>query len=160
MQNAELSYCLRQLFQKLRFAQTIILHSAFLILHLIRAIIFKALGNLDDSGSAQAVSAQGDELFSVFQAGNTAGGLDLHMGGNMLGKEFHVGKGCAGLGESGGSLDIVCAGVGHTLAERNLLLIRQQAGLDDAILQKTRRRIMSCDIFKLKGASRLRVTVI
>ena len=53
------------------------------------------------------------------------------MGRNMLGKECHIFKGCAGLGETGGGLDVIGAGIGNALAKGDLLVIRQQAGLDD-----------------------------
>ena len=67
----------------------------------ISAVVLEALGDLDDAGGAKAGSAQGDELFSVLQAGDAAGSLDLYMGGNMLGEQLHIVEGGAGLTESG-----------------------------------------------------------
>ena len=49
----------------------------------------------------------------------------------MLGEELHVGEGSAGLGESGGSLDVVGATLGYALAKLDFLLIGKIAGFND-----------------------------
>ena len=69
---------------------------------LIGTIIFQALGDLDDPAGTQAVSTQGDELLRILDAGDAAGGLDLHMGGDMLCEQLHIGEGGAGGREAGG----------------------------------------------------------
>ena len=51
------------------------------------AVVSQALGDLDDAAGAQTVCAQSDELLSIFNAGDTAGSLDLHMRGNVLCKQ-------------------------------------------------------------------------
>ena len=106
-------------------------HSTLNTSHLIGAVVFQALGDLHNTGSAQTGSAQFDELLSILQGRNAAGGLDLHMGSHMLCKQFHIGKGGAGLGEAGGGLDVIGAGIGNALAQGDLFFVRQQAGLDD-----------------------------
>ena len=123
--------------------------SIFNFKFLVCSVVGQALGELDDSGSAQAVGSQFDELLSILQGGDAAGGLDLHMGGNMLGEQLHIGKGSAGGGEAGGGLDIVGAGVGHALAQGDLLLIGQQTGLDDDLQDAA--HAMFLDLMDLLG---------
>ena len=53
------------------------------------------------------------------------------MGGNIRRKQFHIVEGGTGLGEARGGFDVVRAGVGDSLAQGDLLLIGQQAGLDN-----------------------------
>ena len=53
------------------------------------------------------------------------------MGGNVLGEELHIVEGSTGSGESGGSLDVVRAGVGNALAQGDLFFVGEQAGLND-----------------------------
>ena len=53
------------------------------------------------------------------------------MGRNIFCEQLHIRKGSAGLGETGGGLDIICAGIGNALAQGDLLLVGQQTGLDD-----------------------------
>ena len=50
------------------------------------------LGQLYNPGGPQAGSAKANEFLRVRQAGNASGGLDLHMGRNMLGKKRHIMK--------------------------------------------------------------------
>ena len=103
--------------------------------HLISSVVCQALCDLDDPGGAQPGRAQLDKLLSILQAGNAAGGLDLHVRGHMLGEQLHIVESGAGLGKARGGLDIVRAGIGDALAQGDLLVIGQQAGLDDDFQQ-------------------------
>ena len=47
-------------------------------------LLLHGLDGLDDAAGAQTVGAQCDEILGVVQVGDAAGGLDLHMGGDML----------------------------------------------------------------------------
>ena len=53
------------------------------------------------------------------------------MGRYVLCKQLHIVEGSASLGKAGGSLDVICAGVGNALAKSDLFLVGQKAGLDD-----------------------------
>ena len=49
----------------------------------------------------------------------------------MLGKQRNVMEGRTAGREAGGGLDVVCAGVGDDLAQLDLLLVGEEAALDD-----------------------------
>src|SRR5699024_9413475 len=63
---------------------------------------FQSLGQLHNPGGAQTGSSQLEELLCILQAGNAAGGLDLHMGCHVPRKKLHIVEGGAGGGEAGG----------------------------------------------------------
>ena len=89
------------------------------------------LDDLDHAAGAEAGRAELDELFRVLQRRNAAGGLDLHAGLYVLREQLHVMERRAAGGEAGGGLDVVCAGIGDDFAHLDLLVVRQQARLDD-----------------------------
>ena len=95
------------------------------------AAALQSLCDLDNAGGSQAGRAQHNELLRVGKAGNAAGSLDLHMGRDMGGEQLHVVEGRAGLGKARGGFDVVRAGVGDALAQGDLFLVCEQAGLDD-----------------------------
>ncbi len=89
------------------------------------------LSQLDDTAGTQSSSAQLDELDGIVEGGDAAGSLHLYIGTDVLGEQLDVSEGGASLGETGGGLDVVSASLGHQLAHGDLLLVGQQAGLDD-----------------------------
>ena len=99
------------------------------------AAALQSLCDLDNAGGSQTGRAQHNELLRVGKAGNAAGSLDLHMGRDMGGEQLHVVERRAGLGKARGSLDVVRAGVGDALAQGDLFLVGEQAGLDDDFQQ-------------------------
>ncbi|CAN4015767.1 Large polyvalent protein associated domain-containing protein, partial [Dysosmobacter welbionis] len=72
--------------------------------------LFHGLHGLDDAAGAQAGGTQVDEVLRVLQVGDTAGGLDLHVGAHVLGEKGHVLPGGAAGAEACGGLDILRAG--------------------------------------------------
>ena len=95
------------------------------------SLFFHGLYGLDDAAGAQAGSAQVDEVLRVLQIGNAAGSLDLHIGAHVLGEQGHVLTGGAAPAEAGGGLDVVRAGGSNDLAQLDLLLVGEEAALDD-----------------------------
>ncbi|CAN4040397.1 HNH endonuclease, partial [Dysosmobacter welbionis] len=83
----------------------------------------------------QAGGTQVDEVLRVLQVGDAAGGLDLHIGTHVLCKEGHVLPGGAAGAEACGGLDILRAGGGDDLAHLDLLLVCEEAALDDDLQQ-------------------------
>ena len=53
----------------------------------------------------------------------------------MLGKEGHIFSGGTAGAKAGRSLNVICAGLRHDLAQFDLLLVRQEAALDDNLQQ-------------------------
>ena len=86
---------------------------------------------LDCAGGAQTVSAKVEEFFDILHGGDTAGSLDLAAPPDMLGKQRNVMEGRTAGREAGGGLDEVGTGLGHNVAHLDLLLLGQQAGLDN-----------------------------
>ena len=97
----------------------------------LRLFLLHGLHGLDDAAGAQAVGPQGHEVPGVVQVGDSAGGLDLHMGGHMGLEQGHVLPGGSAAAEAGGGLDIVRAGLRHHPAHLHLFGVGEQAGFDD-----------------------------
>lgn len=87
--------------------------------------------NLHRSGSADAAGAGVGHSFEVVVGANAAGGFDAKMGADGCPHESDVGGGRAGLGETGGGLDEVGAGLFRGLAGGDLLLVVQESGFED-----------------------------
>ena len=110
-------------------------HSTLHAPNSVSVVIFQSFGDLHNTAGAQAVGTQFNELFRVLQRGDAAGGLDLHMRGHMSLEQRHIGEGRARFRKTGGGLNIVRSGIGYALAQGDLFLVGEQAGLDDDLQQ-------------------------
>ena len=81
--------------------------------------------------SPEAVCAEVEELLDVLDGGDAARSLDLAATRNVLCEQLNVVEGRTAGGEAGRCLDEVGTGLGHDVAHLDLLVVGQQAGLDD-----------------------------
>ena len=81
--------------------------------------------------SPEAVCAEVEELLDVLDGGDAARSLDLAATRNVLCEQLNVVEGRTAGGEAGRCLDEVGTSLGHDVAHLDLLVVGQQAGLDD-----------------------------
>ena len=96
----------------------------------------------DARGDAQAVSAGLDHGLGVGEGANAARGLHAEVGSDGLAHEAHVLDGGAAGGEAGGGLHKVRAALDGETARADLLLLGEQAALDDEDVYK--RQALAC----------------
>ena len=82
---------------------------------------------LYNPAGTESGSSQFDKFFPIFHRSNAACRLDLNAGSDMFGEKLDILKSGSAAAEAGGGLDIVRRGVGHDLAELDLLLVREPA---------------------------------
>ena len=95
------------------------------------ALCLLAVQDLDGAGGAQTVCAEGEELFHIVHGGDAASSLDLAAACHALDHQLDVVEGCACGGEAGAGLDVVSACLADDVTHPALLVVGQQAGLDD-----------------------------
>ena len=84
------------------------------------------------------LNEQRDKILGVLEAGDAARGLDLDGGRAVGAQQGHILTGGAAGGKAGGGLDIVGVAVGDDMAQRDLLLLGEQAALDDDLQHPAR----------------------
>ena len=114
---------------------------------------------LNDPAGSQSLSSQLDKLHRIVHGGDTAGRFHLHIRADILGKQLNIPEGRAALGETGGGLDVVGAGLGDQSAHGNFFLVSQQAGLNDNLQDAVAAdSLQGLDLFQnLVGLSGLQV---